>query len=84
MKMILNPGFVITAEIITTKKGNQIQIVKLMDSSGGTVTLMGDKVRLAPEVKKMIPCTIEADVTVSNYNGVSFMIENISVGAMKV
>lgn len=84
MVLIFEKGILVTSKRITTKNHKEIQINTIMDESGGSVTLVGDAVWIDEKVPKMLPMRIESQVTVSNYNGVSFQIDKFHAEPMKV
>lgn len=76
-------GIFVQSRIIQTKKGGQLQINTILDETGGNVTLLGDQVRVDPKTPVMLPVTIEANVSVSNYNGTSFILETFHAEPQK-
>lgn len=84
MKIIIN-GIFVTSKIIQTKKGKDLQINTILDSSGGNVVLVGDTVRVdTNKTPIMLPVTIEAEVEVSNYNGLSLLLKSFSSTLTKI
>jgi len=82
MKLIINGIFVASKEI-TTKKGGSLQINTIMDETAGQVVLIGDEVRIDPKTPKMLPLHMEAEVEVSNYNGMSLKVKSFHAEGIK-